>query len=98
MGGKAESTTWLSPGLHAAFMTLKTQLIKALAPTLLLGPVHRGGCTVVDSSSRRWAQAASWSLQPRRVTGHGGTHCPAAGTAAVHPHVSTGEGRSLTPD
>lgn len=68
------------------------------ASTLLFGSVHRGGCTVVDSSTRRRAQAASWSLQPWRVTGQGGAHCPAAGAAAVHPHVSTGEGGSLAPD
>lgn len=66
------------------------------ALTLVLGPVHRGGCTVVHSSSRSGGQAAYWSLEPWRVTGYSGAHCPAGGTTAVHPHVSTGGGGSVT--
>lgn len=77
---------------------LKMQQLKVFLLTWVLGPVHRGGRAVVDSSTRGRTQAASWRLEPWGVTGHGGTHCPAAGTTAIHPHVSACEGGAVKPD
>ena len=56
------------------------------------------GAAAEDRGPRRGPPAAHRGLAPGGVTGHGGADSPAAGTAAVHPHVSTGEGGVLDPD
>lgn len=66
--------------------------------TLVLWSIHRGRRAVVDSSARSWTHAASWRLESRGVAGQGGTPRPAAGTTALHPDVSTGEGGPVKSD